>query len=372
MREAEALEKAAKLAVSSQDDSLPYIENAQHVLGERAAQAKIFNPTDDVSNDGILRTSSDHTSPRAANDKMQFYQATNGQMIFMHPLCVQMMYGEYGDYNKFPNNISGQIIDIEDISQTEKTRRKYKFLSHLPITCNFKLVDIDMSALVSPHVMEQFAGELQKQAQRRKKKQQLEQQRLKYKLREEKLQHEQEAQRTAERQAHLDMLAMRTSDFSYINDDDVYFTSDSDASSYTPPLSTTPVSSTPPQPTNIPRVTSVQPPKPSWANLVTGTPSDPFFQTPIYASPTAPSTSSSAKPSFADALKIKNDYNSIVYNNNNNVNNSNSNSNSNNNNANNTANNNTNNTNNNTNNTKGKGKKKQVMLLSNTSSRGTH
>jgi hypothetical protein len=100
MREAESLEKAARLAASSQDDSLPYIELAQQALGERAAQAKLFEtpPSDAVAAAATASTpspsgdslhssrethyDSHHVSPRTSSSevssvyKVYFYHGT--------------------------------------------------------------------------------------------------------------------------------------------------------------------------------------------------------------------------------------------------------------------------------------------------------
>lgn len=151
--------------------------------------------------------------------------------------------------------------------------------------------------------------------------------RIKDKLREEAEQQQLEAERIKARQAQMEMFANMShyEPFDELqNTSDSFNTSDSDQGAYsTPPSSTPPtVSSLSSQTTTTgPRVTSVAPPKPSWANLVTGTPSDPFFQVPAYAPPSgAGSSTTSSRPSFADALKNKGESNnnSSTGNNNNN------------------------------------------------------
>jgi len=230
---------------------------------------------------------------------------------------MQMLVHEYGSSEALPHAINGRIVELEEMAQSEKYRKKYKFLGHLPITCNFQVVELDMSSIVSPRTLEAFSEELQKQEARRKKKQQLEQQRLKEKMREEKAQLELERQRVEERNSMANMLANTdifppNEEYSveYFDDEFLESTDESDRS-VTPPLppptTISPISKSPVHDDpKIPKITSLPPPKLTWANLVTGTPSDPFFQTPIYAPNTTSTTNSTtAKPTFADALKNK-------------------------------------------------------------------
>jgi len=313
--------------------------NAHVNATEPSAPQEITPP---LANDGDYYSSFYHTSvststsstPAAVTDDAYgayyFYQVENGQMIFLHPVCVDMLAAEYPDHH-LPEKIEGHIIEKEEVTQSEKTRKRYKFFGHLPITSNFYLVEIDMSSLVSQRTLEAYSAELQKKAQRRKRKQQIEYQQQREKQREEQAQQELERQRAAERRAEQDMLArMSVSGADFHSGDEPYtsvfyevHTSDSDHSSSTPTPSTTPPasssflqsSSTPPRATTAPAPAHVHTPaRPTWANLIaTNAFVDPFFH--ASASPalsTSPSSSSSllssspSKPSFADALKNQN------------------------------------------------------------------
>ena len=66
---------------------------------------------------------------------------------------------------------------MENLSQNENTRKRYKFLSHLPLTCQFQFVEIDMRPLVDKESIAPFQEEFTKRHRHRinlKRKEELE------------------------------------------------------------------------------------------------------------------------------------------------------------------------------------------------------
>jgi hypothetical protein len=58
----------------------------------------------------------------------------------------------------------GRVLDVERVRNSEASRQRHKFLRHLPIHCEVLFVEIDMSALVPPHVFERYRGKIEKRA----------------------------------------------------------------------------------------------------------------------------------------------------------------------------------------------------------------
>lgn len=80
-----------------------------------------------------------------------FYQVADGQNIYLHPLNVKMLQATYGSLADGPPFIEARIIQKEQQSMDEDHRRKFTCLGHLPLTCEFSVVEIE---LLPPYVTE--------------------------------------------------------------------------------------------------------------------------------------------------------------------------------------------------------------------------
>lgn len=95
-----------------------------------------------------------------------FYQAEDGQWLFLSPLNLRMLLAHYGSYAACPPTITAKVLEVEDVTQDESSRRRMRVLGHLPLTATFKLCEADLSGLLPPSALAQFSDEL---AQREKK-----------------------------------------------------------------------------------------------------------------------------------------------------------------------------------------------------------
>ena len=86
----------------------------------------------------------------------------------MHPIDIRILLNQYKSYENFPETIQGKILEIEEIGQTEALRKRYRFLSHLPVACQFKFVEIDMRPLVSTEAIEPVYDDIAKRVRHRK------------------------------------------------------------------------------------------------------------------------------------------------------------------------------------------------------------
>ena len=91
-----------------------------------------------------------------------FYQSDDGQNIYLHPLNVKMLQSCYGSLADAPTTITAHIIQKEQHSMDEDHRRKFTCLGHLPLTCQFAVVEIDLQPpYVSEDILKVFKDDIE-------------------------------------------------------------------------------------------------------------------------------------------------------------------------------------------------------------------
>ena len=68
------------------------------------------------------------------SNEYYFYQASDGQWLFLTALDMRVLLAHYGAYGALPGRLTAQVVNIDNITQTEVMRKKIKFLGHLPLT----------------------------------------------------------------------------------------------------------------------------------------------------------------------------------------------------------------------------------------------
>lgn len=132
------------------DDLIPAIENLD--LRERSA-----NSSKVVSSESSQ-----------SKDFYYFYQALNGQHIYMHAVNVHMLIQEYGSLEQCPDTITATIVEKEGITMNEDLRRRLRYLAHLPLTCEFEVVELNFqNSIVSQETLDAYAEEIAKRQNRR-------------------------------------------------------------------------------------------------------------------------------------------------------------------------------------------------------------
>ncbi|XP_077317591.1 E3 ubiquitin-protein ligase RNF10 [Lithobates pipiens] len=100
-----------------------------------------------------------------------FYQAVDGQHIYLHPVNVRCLVHQYGSLEQCPETITATVVEIDGFTVTEEVRRRHRYLCHLPLTCEFSICEM---ALGPPAVSEQtlayFADEVEKRKRQRQRK----------------------------------------------------------------------------------------------------------------------------------------------------------------------------------------------------------
>lgn len=168
------------------DHRQPPVDNPNKLLGDLAAEKlddeAVLLQTADMSDSfqiykGILSCSPDESSlqrhsngSREArdNDLYNFYQAVDGQHFILHPLNMKCLLHHYGNYDMLPLRISGRILQLETVSQSEAMRRRYRYLSHFSLTTSFQFCEIDLREILPPDALSPFLDEIMKREKQRK------------------------------------------------------------------------------------------------------------------------------------------------------------------------------------------------------------
>ncbi|CAD6240782.1 GSCOCG00008912001-RA-CDS [Cotesia congregata] len=140
---------------------------------------KKINENQDVENpiDGNLTLESDKDVDQVSNQSQNnqnlskyfyFYQAEDGQHVYLHAMNVRMLEMQYGNLENSPHLIEGKLLERESGSFTEDLRKRMRYLCHLPLTCSFDIVEIEMKTpLISSEILGIFYDQIEGRKTRR-------------------------------------------------------------------------------------------------------------------------------------------------------------------------------------------------------------
>jgi len=97
---------------------------------------------------------------KPAKKDFYFYQAMDGQHVYLSAVNVEMLESMFGSLENSPQHIKATVIERQYLSMTEALRKRYRFLLHLPITTVFEWVEIDLTDVVSQETLFIFKSNL--------------------------------------------------------------------------------------------------------------------------------------------------------------------------------------------------------------------
>ena len=89
-------------------------------------------------------------SKQGKRQTFYFYQASDGQAIFLHALNVQMLVTEFGSLENCPNTIKAEILEKDSSSMTTELRDRLRYLRHLPVCTAFEVCFTERKSLSPP------------------------------------------------------------------------------------------------------------------------------------------------------------------------------------------------------------------------------
>ncbi|KAH7373102.1 hypothetical protein KP509_17G037300 [Ceratopteris richardii] len=97
------------------------------------------------------------------------------QPLIMHPLNMKCLLQHYGSYENLPCRLQVRIIEMEAQTQKESLRKRYRYLSHLPLTTNFWFCEVDLRGILPSSPFMPFNKEIRSHEARRRRRQKQEQ-----------------------------------------------------------------------------------------------------------------------------------------------------------------------------------------------------
>jgi len=156
-----------QLKVSADEEELRFINLAMHQL-QKYLQSCESVPLE-------AKTQSAHmTDTESDNDDNYYYlyQEQSGQKLFLHPLSSRAILNQYGSFAFAPPRIFARIIELEEITVDAQARKRYKFMSHLPLCSVCRICELDMRPIVSRDALAPLLPKIKKRiAVRRQRKQ---------------------------------------------------------------------------------------------------------------------------------------------------------------------------------------------------------
>lgn len=124
----------------------------------------------------------DKNPPTATNNvpptRHYFYQADDIYHTYLNGFNTRMLIHEYGSYQNCPDELNVRVEAIESFFMTEELRSQFRSLSHLPLTCEFQVIEVRLlPPIISPATTHFFTDEIHRRRQNRTRKERLEKRR---------------------------------------------------------------------------------------------------------------------------------------------------------------------------------------------------
>ncbi|MCJ8735426.1 hypothetical protein PDJAM_G00246750 [Pangasius djambal] len=175
---------AAEVAVNKLTSSKPVLQYASAFddeIQETAEELPEVSPEPEVTEaaeqvpDGPGEEALTHEAEPQQNSQhgpyYYFYQAEDGQQMFLHPVNVRCLLREYGSLENSPQSISATVVEIEGHTVNEDVRRRHRYLSHLPLTCEFSICELNLQPpVLSKETLDSFSDDLERRRRARQKK----------------------------------------------------------------------------------------------------------------------------------------------------------------------------------------------------------
>jgi hypothetical protein len=97
-----------------------------------------------------------------------FYQASDGQKVFLHPVSMRCLLEEHGSYLNLPRAIKAKVLDLEICVQTEELRKRHRALEHVPLSADIRFVEVDVVPLLSKDTLEKMRNKLEERTKLRR------------------------------------------------------------------------------------------------------------------------------------------------------------------------------------------------------------
>ncbi|KAK4683693.1 hypothetical protein P7C73_g6539, partial [Tremellales sp. Uapishka_1] len=108
--------------------------------------------------------------PTQPSPSYYFYQSSLGLPLFLHPLDIRILLSHFKSYTLFPTTLSFTSTGYDTATITDELRKRYKYLSHLPIGTEVVFIEAELEDIVGKDGLKGFEVALKGRRGRRKEK----------------------------------------------------------------------------------------------------------------------------------------------------------------------------------------------------------
>jgi len=91
---------------------------------------------------------------------LYYHQSRDGLNVFIHPISMKILRYEFGEYWSIPGHLDAPVLQCERLLVTAMTRKRYRYLEHLPTGSQIILVEVELKDVVSRRTLKHFEKEL--------------------------------------------------------------------------------------------------------------------------------------------------------------------------------------------------------------------
>ncbi|OQV15419.1 RING finger protein 10 [Hypsibius exemplaris] len=155
------MDEEAEVSQTSPTSPVPVEVSAASSFATSEASSELDAKMKPDSVAGVTAASKGKGQQQRQGQPSFFYQAADGQHVYLHPMSVKMLVAQYGELSASPVEITAPVLEVESWSITDNVRKRYRYLSHLPLTCVIHLVELDLKPpYISEEVLHEFAEEV--------------------------------------------------------------------------------------------------------------------------------------------------------------------------------------------------------------------
>jgi hypothetical protein len=167
----------AEAAFSEDENEIP--NKSELEQPKESNRERMVSECSTVSNDAsfhddqcdVVRSPTFPGERRPKSDSYHFYQAEDGQNIYLHSINARTLIEEYGALDDGPLKVQGQITDFDYYTMTKELRKRFRYLSHLPLSTEFMICELILKPpLLSKRTIHNFMPEFKKRKELRLKK----------------------------------------------------------------------------------------------------------------------------------------------------------------------------------------------------------
>lgn len=127
---------------------------------DAVADEDIHQPSEATTTTAAAAEAPPPPSPSPGTNVQYFHQSADGRALFLHPWSNKMLLHNRGLTGSFPEDLTVEVVAIENHTVSEELRKRHTCLRHLPVSSSFTFCEVNLEGIVEPATMEHFQEEL--------------------------------------------------------------------------------------------------------------------------------------------------------------------------------------------------------------------